>query len=407
MNKITTKSTFKSWMETINNLIDSLSSKLGVSDNAVSATKAEQDSLGNVITDTYATKEKVSDLPVIKENIDELASLEDGLYWVKNSSVDYDVFGRLPLGHIFTWPFSTPPDGSIIANGSEYSRELYSDLWTYVNQHLDWIKTEEEWQQIASSNNGYCSYYSTGDGTTTFRTPKFSPFQQLALSLDTVGTYHEAGLPNITGTIRGSEDCDNYFACGTVSGAFARDYLMYRDKEVRYTDLPRPGDGYYGETFDASRSSDKYGKSNTVQPESSEWIVCIAAYGTISNTGNTDVANVMSAVSQVQSNPNLQGAAYIVETWIGDKQSYIKYSNGVADIFMQSATSEAGVVVTLPIEIFEHYSISVTPTLSGTAVTSQVTELSSSTTVGVFISRLDNYQGVACGFTLRVCGRWK
>ena len=41
MNKITTKSTFKSWMETINNLIDSLSSKLGVSDNAVSATKAE------------------------------------------------------------------------------------------------------------------------------------------------------------------------------------------------------------------------------------------------------------------------------------------------------------------------------------------------------------------------------
>lgn len=38
----------------------------------------------------------------------------------------------LPLGHIYLWPFSTPPDGSIQLNGSTYSRELYSDLWNLI-----------------------------------------------------------------------------------------------------------------------------------------------------------------------------------------------------------------------------------------------------------------------------------
>ena len=348
MNKITTKSTFKSWMETINNLIDSLSSKLGVSDNAVSATKAEQDSLGNVITDTYVTKEKVSDLPVIKENIDELASLEDGLYWVKNSSVDYDVFGRLPLGHIFTWPFSTPPDGSIIANGSEYSRELYSDLWNYVNQHLDWIKTEEEWQQIASSNNGYCSYYSTGDGTTTFRTPKFAPYQQLAITSSNAGLYHEAGLPNISdslqfrtinnpsATVKNIVDTypkvdsshNGSFSFEFGSGSTWSAALNYTGGINNKCDILH---------FDASRSSDRYGKSNTVQPESSEWIVCIVAYGKVTNVGNTDVANVMSAINNISSNPNLQGVTHIVDYWTDNVTGgYILYSNGYCEQYGRS-----------------------------------------------------------------------
>ena len=317
------------------------------------------------------------------------------------------IVAGLPLGYIYTWPFSTPPEGSIIANGSEYSRELYSDLWNYISSHSDWIKTEEEWQNIASSSNGYCPYYSSGDGTTTFRTPKFAPFQQLAISSSNAGLYHEAGLPNITGRIL------NVSKMNAADSGYSESSGVFRAAPGGYmkdSTETTPGSRYWIEEevlFAANMSNSIYGNSSTVCPESHDWIVCVVAFGTISNVGNTDVANVMSAVSQVQSNPNLQGAAYIVETWIGDKQSYIKYSNGVADIFMQSATSEAGVVVTLPIEIFEHYSISVTPTLSGTAVTSQVTELSSSTTVGVFISRLDNYQGVACGFTLRVCGRWK
>lgn len=61
-------------------------------------------------------------------------------------------------------------------NGSTYSRELYSDLWNLI-QTKGWYKPESEWQQIASANGGYCPWYSDGDGSTTFRTPKFAPYQ--------------------------------------------------------------------------------------------------------------------------------------------------------------------------------------------------------------------------------------
>ena len=53
--------------------------------------------------------------------------------------------------------------------------------------------------------------------------------------------------------------------------------------------------------FDASRSNNIYGASTTVQPESHDWIACVVAFGKATNVGSVDVANVMSAVSQVQS----------------------------------------------------------------------------------------------------------
>lgn len=91
------------------------------------------------------------------------------------------------------------------------------------------------------------------------------------------------------------------------------------------------GTGYpSGVGFDASRVSQVYGNSTTVQPESHDWIVCAVAFGTATNVGEVDVANVMSAVSQVQANPNLQGTAHIVKIWkSADGTSwYRKWSDG-------------------------------------------------------------------------------
>lgn len=203
----------------------------------------------------------------------------------------------LPLGYFFTWPFSTPPDGSIIVNGSTYSRTLYADLWSYISSKSDWVKTESEWQSIASANNGYCPYYSDGDGSTTFRVPKFAPYQQIALSSASAGTYHEAGLPEIeaySSDITSASGGGNtsftgaFRKIGTYSSkAWAGDIAVARENEVE---------------FKASYYNPIYGKSTTVQPESNEWIVCVVAYGKATNVGNVDVANVMSAVGTVQSN---------------------------------------------------------------------------------------------------------
>lgn len=210
------------------------------------------------------------------------------------------VAAGLPLGHFFAWPFSTPPDGSIVVNGATYSRTLYADLWSYISSKSDWVKTESEWQSIASANNGYCPYYSDGDGSTTFRVPKFAPYQKIALASGDAGKYHEAGLPNTTGffsaTVPGNHA---YSAQGVFSGA---DHPAGSLGPLQY----RPGGDVdpnspiYGYDFSLSKASPIYGKSTTVQPESNEWIICVVAYGRATNVGSADVADVMSAVGTVQ-----------------------------------------------------------------------------------------------------------
>ena len=227
----------------------------------------------------------------------------------------------LPLGHIFAWPFSTAPDGCIILNGSTYDRTLYADLFAYVKSK-GWTKTETEWQNIAQANNGFCPWYSEGDGSTNFRTPKFAPYQKIALVSGDAGKYYEAGLPNATSTVQTGGD-NRYLGEGplrftNVSGQSLTDGSSSNFK--RGASL----------TLDLSQASSVYGNSTTVQPESHDWIVCAVAFGSATNVGSVDVANVMSAVGQVQANPNLQGTAHVVETWKSGNGSswYRKWSDG-------------------------------------------------------------------------------
>lgn len=220
----------------------------------------------------------------------------------------------LPLGHIYLWPFSTPPDGSIQVNGSTYNRELYSDLWTLI-QTKGWYKPEAEWQQIASANGGYCSYYSDGDGITTFRTPKFAPYQKLALASGDAGKYTTEGLPNITGEAAAYlNSVDGY-----SNGALGNSTRGQPDVSTNSTQINNWG----VIRIDASLSSSIYGNSDHVTPESHNWIVCVVAYGKATNVGSVDVANVMSAVSQVQAT-----AIEIDSSGYSSGQHWVRYKDG-------------------------------------------------------------------------------
>lgn len=202
--------------------------------------------------------------------------------------------GGLPLGHLFAWPFQTPPDGAIQCNGATYNRSLYKDFFAYATEK-GWVKTESEWQSIASANGGFCPYYSTGDGSTTFRTPKFAPFMQVAIASANVGTYHRAGLPNIKGDLPVGENSSVVNI--KISGAF------YQDGTETNPGIQSDNDNRQAH-FDASRSNPIYGRSSTVQPESNEWMICVVVMGMATNIGSADVADVMQAVAQVQNQVN-------------------------------------------------------------------------------------------------------
>lgn len=229
---------------------------------------------------------------------------------------------KRPLGFHYTHPFGTVPPDSIQCNGAEYNRSLYSDFFAYATKQ-GWVKTEAEWQEIATQNNGYCSYYSDGDGSTTFRTPKFAPFMQVALASGNVGNYHEAGIPNITGRFTLGNNSGHTF--GIEGPAFKRE-----ENTRAYSACADANDANWV-SLDASRCNGAFGNSDTVQPESSEWMICVVVFGVATNVGSADVSNVMSAVAQVQANPNLQGQAHIVETWKSDSYWYRVWSDGLVE----------------------------------------------------------------------------
>lgn len=275
-----------------------------------------------------------------------------------------------PLGFHYLHPYGTVPADSIICNGATYSRALYKDFFDYITTQ-GWVKTEAEWQEIATRDNGFCPFYSSGDGSTNFRTPKFAPYQQIAIEVAQATQYHQAGLPNIEG--------DTGFNAGSnPSNAHSSGAFYHKP-----TTLTHVIGSNYNTTpailFDASRSNTIYGASDTVQPESHEWVMCVVAYGIATNVGSVDIQSVMSAVNTVQASiTEIEGkisskledsTVHITETWksTDGNSRYHKWSDGFIEQWGLLNGSGSGGTVTFPKRFSNtKYIFVVTPNEEGT-----------------------------------------
>lgn len=302
-----------------------------------------------------------------------------------------------PLGFHYLHPYGTVPADSIICNGATYSRALYKDFFDYITTQ-GWVKTEAEWQEIAERDNGSCPFYSDGDGSTNFRTPMFASYQQIAMDVDQATTYHQAGVPNIEGTFgtRGIELADSVFKS---TGAF------FFDSNFPFTD-PYGGHGTNttkgGIGFNARAANKLYGASDTVQPESHEWVMCVVAYGIATNVGSVDIQNVMSAVNAVQANVSAipKPNAYVTKTWHSGTSWYRKWSDGWVE--------QGGRITTNTTTISFHtafkdtnYTITVSQNSSASANVSRVA-ISARATSNFTIPHIENamlpFSWFACGY---------
>jgi hypothetical protein len=148
-----------------------------------------------------------------------------------------DVEGNVNLqnnpGEIIAFAGNGNPNGRfLLCNGSAISRTTYKELYAAIG-----------------------TIYGDGDGATTFNLPNFDG--RFLEGSTVAGMAKEAGLPNITGASTG------VYATETPAGAFAyeSDITMGTGSGSNY----KRGQV---ETFDASRCSGVYGKSDTVQPNS-------------------------------------------------------------------------------------------------------------------------------------------
>ena len=147
----------------------------------------------------------------------------------------------VPSGTIIQFAGKTIPDGYLSCNGALVSRTQFADLFAAIG-----------------------TTWGTGDGKTTFRLPNLHRrFVEGTTTISEVGTYVEAGLPNITGEFVASA----YVTVGTQNGAF-------RVGPIK--DCPnKDNNGGHLFYFDASDSDSTYGATQTVQPQSIRLVQCI------------------------------------------------------------------------------------------------------------------------------------
>lgn len=213
-------------------------------------------------------------------------------------------------------------DDEIFATGVAYSRATYSALWQYVQSKPALLITEAEWQAKYTATGGkFVPYYSSGDGSSTFRTPLLCAYATGVADNSKIGTFKEAGLPNITGGTG-----VHLAQSGTHGGEGAFYWGNHNGKVVGASGNNQTE----GLMFDASRSNPIYGNSDTVTPDTMYGVWVIKAFGLIVNAENTDVKSVLTNIQTTnQKISNFEtNYDFVVESWRDGTSWYRKYKSG-------------------------------------------------------------------------------
>ena len=294
--------------------------------NSATATKLKSAiSINNVAFDGT----KNINIPVGVKTVNGIEPSEDG---------DVVVAG-VPVGRIYFSLEKTVPTGSLALNGGTYAHLAYVDLWNYILEQGNYL-TFDEWQAMYDANDGNVPFYAiTQSGSQSqwrFRVPSINGWVKGASSLEEVGSYLEAGLPNI----EGSSEWNIFIPEDYTTGAFSRS----DGHSGRLTgSLTTPN---YALNFDASRSNPIYGASDTVQPPSIVGMWLVQAFGTVSNIGNQDIADVSAGLTRVENKMDeyTENVAYVdsfvVESWRDGTEWYRVWSNGVVEQGGQTETTK-------------------------------------------------------------------
>ncbi len=151
----------------------------------------------------------------------------------------------MPAGSLINFAGAEIPEGYLLCNGAAISRTTYAKLFSVIG-----------------------TLYGAGNGSTTFNLPNAHHlFLEATTTLSEVGQKVEAGLPNITFN---SASDTNYPSGNSIifssSGALETGSISESGNFASYQAAQSiTTRGYL--RFNASRSSNKYGTSDTVQPE--------------------------------------------------------------------------------------------------------------------------------------------
>lgn len=112
--------------------------------------------------------------------------------------------GYLPIGFEYIQNNPNVYAGSLPLTGGEYSRTTYSALWAWVQTQTDYLLSETDWQAKKTADVSV-PYYSTGDGSTTFRVPNLT-VRARVIAFNTVSEEGGVTLDQLRAGIQEAED---------------------------------------------------------------------------------------------------------------------------------------------------------------------------------------------------------
>lgn len=231
-------------------------------------------------------------LTSLKNSEGKIPSLANQLIMTEGVEATVDNTVSLPIGSIF--PSAIPQtdsrfhllDGTTISTTGIYA-DFVTLLKNLVTAGYSITCTQTEFDNDVN-NTGNCGKFVIDETAGTVRLPKITKFIQGLDSITNIGKSLEAGLPNITGSFAnwGEGYSEGNYAYGHATGAFYEiDAAHYGWGTATGKDEDNADIG-----IDASRSSPVYGKSDTVQPQSTQYpyyIVLATGYKS-SQSVNTD-----------------------------------------------------------------------------------------------------------------------
>jgi len=205
---------------------------------------------------------------------------------------------EMPVGFEDYVSYTELDPGQLIRNGQLVSREIYSDLWNFVQSKPSMLLTEEEWQANLTANEGLaCNYYSAGDGSTNFRLPKASVIVLPDLNPENINKYSTDTQRNITGSIGEIFAPDPPFTTGAFSEEVSRHIHVINDEADNHI---------WKINFDASRSVGADHTGEEVKPKSITKLPIVYAFGRIVNAGELDFQTVVQKQNDLTLNHQIK-----------------------------------------------------------------------------------------------------
>lgn len=193
-----------------------------------------------------------------------------GEVYYSQSSLASDNAGALPL---FT--------GETIASANT----IYPDFYAWVESHTELQTTAEEYE-TALTTYGECAKYVVSNGS--LRLPKLTNYIKMANAAEGI-TQSEAGLPNITGQTNFAPNA------GMRNDAQPRGAFYKATATGHILDFPKGAGNDLG--FDASLSSEVYGKSDTVTPAHTTLFPWVFAYNATVPASTAQAAEFQEGLS--------------------------------------------------------------------------------------------------------------